>query len=224
MEWGDGSQDAHQVVRTSCSRAPRRSAGDPHPSQKNSHGILPRLLPSAVPAASREVRSAPRRNSGPTLRLRATPLLERPCTPAHAGRHEQTPVTPRTLRETCSFCGFGMGCGQRARRQSAGAGIASGAGESPVRRKRPRSATQFVYLSRGAGTRSAGSRIRRCGRPAFRCCGDSAGGRHPFPKTRMAPAAFDLPLVPRTSRGSSIAAPGVGGRALSRSAPSRRPS
>jgi hypothetical protein len=45
---------------------PGRSAGDPHPSQKNSHGILPRLPPSTVPAASREDRSAPGVNGGPT--------------------------------------------------------------------------------------------------------------------------------------------------------------
>jgi hypothetical protein len=36
---------AHQVERTSCSRVPQRPDGDPRPSQKNSHGPLPRRSP-----------------------------------------------------------------------------------------------------------------------------------------------------------------------------------
>jgi hypothetical protein len=95
---------AHQVVRTSCSRAPRRSARDPHPSPKkiltaSCRAFLPLPFPrplgksAALPAqtANRHCSCARLANPG------------RGCTPTHVARHEKTPLTLLTLREALLF-------------------------------------------------------------------------------------------------------------------------
>jgi hypothetical protein len=70
--------------------------------RKNADGPLPRFRPSPVPAASRKVRDVPHPNSPPTLRSRPIGESRTCCARKHVARHEQTPLTPLTLRDTGS--------------------------------------------------------------------------------------------------------------------------
>jgi hypothetical protein len=64
-----------------------RSASIP---PKNSHGILPRLRPSTLPAASRELRSAPGQNSGTDTVVARDGRISTVDASEHLARHEKT--------------------------------------------------------------------------------------------------------------------------------------